>query len=260
MATQSSQKSLVVWLLHSFISISRASEHRLEHIGTQHFGSVQSMSDWDFTKVIQGLLLQSETRDAWHRLVDSCDPFHRSKISWINLGSENLQDRLEQGLTLEQPPQALAQAAYDNAEHEWSLAQHDEMAYSSTTATPIQCYGICLSLPFRHHEATSREASLQCQPYSSPQHQASEIPRSLPVSKTQTAYEAAVYDSSPAQLAALNHSPGWEPMALDTNDKITPQPTTPYNDTDFYPTDPPVYDPWDGNSKTSNLRPIDGMS
>ena len=249
------------WSCGFCIQLFPSLEGRLKHIGTQHFGRGQSIAEWDFTKVIQGLLLQPEIREAWQHLLDLLDPFRRSKISWIKLGSENLRSRLEQGLTVQQTPQALAQAAYDNAKHDWSPAQHDEMAYASTmNAIPIQRISKGLSPPFRHHATTSREGSVQYQPCPSPQQQASEISKTPPASEPQSAYGAAVFDSSPAQLPALDYSSGWEPMASDTDDKISPQPTTPYNDNNFYPAYPSVYDPWDGYNMTPNMGPIDGTS
>ena len=249
------------WSCGFCIQLFPSLETRLKHIGTQHFGRGQSISDWDFTNVIQGLLLQPGIQEAWQQLLGLLDPFSRSKINWIKGRSQDLQHKLEQGLTVEDPPQALAQAAYDNAEHDWSPAQHDEIAYASTpNAIPILRNSKGLSPPSRHHAAASREASVQCQPYSWPQEQAPDISRISPASEPQSAHGAAVYDSSPAQLPALEYSPGLEQVASDTDDKISPQPATPYSDNNVYLADPSVYYSWDRFNMTPNMGPVDGTS
>ena len=219
----------------------------LKHVGTEHFEKGQNINDWDFTKVILGLLLQPEIREAWQHL----DPFRLLETKWNRLGNEDLQYRLEMGLTDKETPQSLARAAYDNAEYEWSSADQDAVASAITMNTvPNQYTSKELYPPFQDHAVIAGEVPVEDQPWSSPQNQAYQIPRSSPAFETQSAHGTSASISSPAHLvAALDRGPMWQPMASDTDGMNSTRPTTPLNET-FNPADPSVYSPSGGYNYT----------
>lgn len=233
--------------IHLFSSL----QDRLKHIGAKHFENGQSINDWNFTMVIQGLLLQPEIQEAWQRLLESFDPFRPSETKWNKLGCEDLQYRLEMGVTGKETPQSLAKAAYDSAEYDWCPAQHDAMASATTMNTlliPYQHTSQGFSAPFEGHAVASGETPLQYPPWSSPQYQASEIPTNAPNLENQSSYGA--HKSNVNTVPALDHSPAWKPIPSNTDDKDSTQPTTPFNDNTFYPADPSIYGPWNGYNIT----------
>ena len=224
---------------------------RLRHVGTEHFEKGQSINDWDITKVIQGLLLQPGIQEAWQHLLNTLDPFRLSEIKWNKLGSKDLQRRLEKGLAGEETPQSLAKGAYDNAEYDWSLADMDDTIFATATNyVPDQHTNKSSSLLSQEHAVASREAPVECEPWSSPQHQASQTLRSGPTSDAQSAYVTAASNSPPAHhVPALDYGPMWKPLASDTDDMNSTRPTTPLNDR-FGPANPLIYTPWGGYNTT----------
>lgn len=116
------KSSKKAWSCGFCIQLFPSLKDRLKHISTEHFDKGQSINDWIFSKVIQGLLLQPGIQEAWQHLLDILDLFRLSEIKWNKLGNEDLQQRHERGLTGKETAQALAKAAYDNAEYDWKLA------------------------------------------------------------------------------------------------------------------------------------------
>lgn len=222
-------------------------QSRLKHIGTDHFEKGRSINDWDFAKVIQGLLLQPEIQEAWQHLLKPLGPVRLSEINWIKFGNEKLQLRLERGLTGKETPEVLAQAAYDGAEHDYSPAADNAMAFATTmVSTPNQYAGNALSHPIQTHAVASGENSLQYQPWSSPQHQASEIPGSAFLLETQNLYGAPSSSFSHANIvAALDYGSVRESVASDTDGMNSTRRTS-----TFSPANPSVYTNWNAYNLT----------
>lgn len=249
------KSSKSAWSCGFCVHLSASHQEHLKHIGTAHFEKGQSLKDWKYSNIIQGLLLQSGINEAWINLLELLDPFRLSEIKWNRAGSENLLHKLERGLTGNETPQTLAKAAYDSAEFDWSLSDIEITTSAPATDTvPDQDAGKSLSPSFQDHTSRSGEALVKCQPWSPPPHQAAQIPRSSPNFDAQYAYGTAVLKSSPARLLpAFNQSPGWDALTSDTGDVNSTQPTTPFNDRHSYPDDPLFYTPrtpWSGYNIT----------
>lgn len=241
------KSSKKAWSCGFCIQLFPSLQNRLKHIGTEHFEKGQSINDWDFTKVILGLLLQRKIQEAWQHLMESLDPFRASETKWNKLGSEDLLYRLERGLTGKETPQTLAKAAYDSAEYDWSPTEDDATVSGITVNTMSNQYtSKGYSPSSQDHTVASAESSMEGQPWSSPQHQAFQIPSSSRISEAQSVYQTAALNPSPAHpLPALDYGPGWKLIASDTDDMSSTRPTTPCNDT-FNPAIPSVYTPWSG--------------
>ncbi len=219
----------------------------LKHIGTKHFEKGQSIHDWDFTKVILGLLLQPGIQEAWQRL----DPFRPPESRWNKLGNEDLQNRLEMGLTDKETPQSLARAAYDNAEFDWSATNKNAAASAVTMNTvPSQYTSKDLLPPFQDHAVASGEPSVEYQSWPSPSTKVFQIAGQPPTSETQSAHGISGSSSSPTNhVPALDYGPTWESLASDTDRVGSTQPTTPSNDM-FNLSNPSNYSPWGGHNYT----------
>ena len=243
---KSSKKS---WSCGFCIQLFPSLQARLKHIGTKHFEKGQSISDWDFTKVILGLLLQPEIQEAWQHL----DPYRPPETKWNKLGNEDLQSRLEMGLTDKETPQSLARAAYDSAEYDWSPTSKNATASAITINTvPSQYINKNLLSPFQDHAVASGEPPLEYQSCSSPPIEASQIAGTPPTSETQVTHGISGSSSSPANnLPELDHGPIWTSLGSDTGKVNSTQPTTPSNDI-FNPTNPLIYSDWDGYNYTPN--------
>ena len=232
------------WSCGFCVHLSPSLQEHLRHIGIEHFEKGQSITDWNHSNIIQGLLLQPAINEAWMRLLESLDPFRPSETRWNKPGTEMLLHKLERRLTGNDTPQSLAKAAYDSAEFDWSWSDID--ITTSTTATDKilnQYTSKGLSHSIQDDTFRSEECPVQCEPWSSTLYQASRIPRSTPDSKVQGTAEPAFSSSSPAHLLpTLDRSPGWEPLASDIDGRTTTQPTTPFNDQQLYSTGPFVYD------------------
>lgn len=95
---------------------------RLRHIDVEHFRKNEHIKAWSTTKIINGLLLQREVREAWKILLASVNLDH-SGFSWHRNNVQDLQLKLELGPNVEQSAESLAQAAYDHADYDWSAFQ-----------------------------------------------------------------------------------------------------------------------------------------
>ncbi len=248
---KSSKKS---WSCGFCIQLFPSLQGRLKHIGTKHFEKGQSINDWDFTKVILGLLLQPGIQEAWQRL----DPFRPPETKWNKLANEDLQNRLEMGLTDKETPQSLARAAYDNAEFDWSATNNNAAASAITMSTvPSQYISKDLLPPFQDHAVASREPPVEYQLSPSPSTQVFQVAENPPTSETQGAHGISGSSSSPADhVPALDHGPTWESLASDTDRVSSTQPTTPPNDM-FNPSYPSNYSPWGGYNYTPDPVPSD---
>ena len=234
------------WSCGFCVHLSPSLQEHLQHIGIEHFEKGQSIRDWNYSNIIQGLLLQPAINEAWNCLLKSLDPFRPSETRWNKSGTEVLLYKLERRLAGNDTPQSLAKAAYDSAEFDWSWS--DRGISTSTTATdkiPDQFTSKGLSNPVQNDTLRSEEGSVQYQPWPPAPYQASQIPTSKPDFEVQGTAEPAFSSSSPARLlSTLDHSPGWEPLTSDIDDMGTTQPTTPFNGQQLYPINPFIYDSW----------------
>lgn len=158
------RSSKKAWSCGFCVQLFTSLQHRLKHIGTEHFEKGSCMNDWDLTNVVKGLLLQPEIQEAWQNLLKSLDPFRPSEFKWNKSGNKDLQYRLEKGLTDKVTPKSMAQAAYDVADHDWSPAQAGAVASAATISMTLNQY----TSPVQHQFRLSQ------------QNQASQIPESSP--------------------------------------------------------------------------------
>ncbi len=245
------KSSKKAWSCGFCIRLFSSLQDRLRHIGTEHFERGQSIKDWNYSNVIQGLLLQPGINQAWQRLLESLDPFRPSETKWNKPGSENLLRKLERGLTGKETPHALARAAYDSAEFDWNPSAEGTTTSATPTKTvPNQYTNQSLLHPSQSHVLTPREASVKYQPWSLSPYQASQIPSSSPYPQAQTTYGTAASNSSPTRLPTFDQSAEWDPLTSDTGDQNSTQPSTPSNDQKYFPADPSVYNLWSGYSIT----------
>ena len=73
-------------------------QDRLKHIDLEHFKKYQSIQDWDFNKVIHGLLLQPKMEKAWKKRSASLLPWMQPKdLVWTQAFAKDMQKKLEIG-------------------------------------------------------------------------------------------------------------------------------------------------------------------
>lgn len=239
------------WSCGFCVHLSPSLQEHLRHIGIEHFDKGQSITDWNYSNIIQGLLLQPAINEAWMRLLESLDPFRPSETRWNKSGTEMLLHKLERRLTGNDTPQSLAKAAYDSAEFDWSPSEINMTTLTTATDKSTQSNNIGLPHPVQNDTFRSEEGSMQYQTWPPAPYQASQIPTSTPDSKARGTAEPAFSSPSPARLlSTLDYSPKWEPMTPDIDDRSTTQPKTPFNGQQPYSTDPLVYDSWSSYSMT----------
>ncbi len=112
---------------------------QLNHIDIDHFRQLEDICNWDTTKVIKGLLLQSGVDIAWHGISAN---YAESGFSWEISCSRDLQLRLE---LAEEAPDTLAAAVFNSCTYDWSHHSYDDtgliMGHSRrpiSTSTPMQ--------------------------------------------------------------------------------------------------------------------------
>ena len=112
---------------------------QLNHIDIHHFRQLEDICNWDMTKVIKGLLLQSGVDIAWH---ENSANYAESGFSWDISCNRDLQFRLE---LAEEPPDTLAAAVFNSCTYDWSHHSYDDagltMGHSTrpiSTNTPMQ--------------------------------------------------------------------------------------------------------------------------
>ena len=112
---------------------------QLNHIDIDHFRRLEDICNWDMTKVIKGLLLQSGVDMAWHAIAAS---YAQSGFSWETSCNRDLQLRLELS---EEAPDTLAAAVFNSCIYDWSHHNYDDsgltMGHSIhplVTSTPMQ--------------------------------------------------------------------------------------------------------------------------
>ena len=93
---------------------------QLNHIDIDHFRRLEDICNWDMTKVIKGLLLQSGVDIAWHEISAN---YAESGFSWDISRNRDLQLRLE---LAEENPDTLATAVFNNCTYDWSHHSYDD--------------------------------------------------------------------------------------------------------------------------------------
>ena len=112
---------------------------QLNHIDIHHFRQLEDICNWDMTKVIKGLLLQSGVDIAWHGISAN---YAESGFSWDISCNRDLQLRLE---LADETPDSLAAAVFNNCTYDWSHHNYDDtgltMGHSTrqiSTSAPMQ--------------------------------------------------------------------------------------------------------------------------
>lgn len=115
---------------------------QLNHIDIDHFRRLEDICNWDMTKVIKGLLLQSGVSIAWHAIAAS---YAISGFSWETSGNRDLQLRLELS---EEAPDTLAAAVFNSCTYDWSHHNYNDTGLTMdrsmspiNTGTPMQALG-----------------------------------------------------------------------------------------------------------------------
>ena len=107
---------------------------RLRHIDTEHFRKYESMQQWDFNKVIHGLLLQPRMENAWKKRTASLIPWVQPEdLIWSEAFAKNMRPKLEIGPSDEIDATRLADEVCTAGKPKGSL---NESAMDATTEFP----------------------------------------------------------------------------------------------------------------------------
>ncbi|CAF9919595.1 hypothetical protein IMSHALPRED_004666 [Imshaugia aleurites] len=90
---------------------------QLNHIDIAHYRLFQHVREWDFNKVIRGLLLQPGVDGSWRRILASHPYLIESLFHWDFSGVKRLKSRLEMS---DEPADTLAEAAFIESKYHWS--------------------------------------------------------------------------------------------------------------------------------------------
>lgn len=131
---------------------------RINHIYNQHWSNGATISSWNPSLVIQGLLLQPLLSSRWLESLSNDTMFDSSKITWHSSVIKDLQRRLE---LAEEHPENLVAAAYEQ---------------SSLGTYPSDQFGVEIN----NHESMTREQSTSCLISSEMQNQILKPPASQP--------------------------------------------------------------------------------
>ena len=106
---------------------------RSNHIDNEHWKSGQTMSAWDLSNVIRGLLLRPEVEAAWQDLLRLNPYFVESSLSWKLPIADGLQLRLEMG---EETGAILARAALELSSYGVEVSSHAGSTCVTKSETP----------------------------------------------------------------------------------------------------------------------------
>ena len=88
-------------------------QDRLKHIDTEHFRKYENIRDWDFCKVIHGLLRHPNMESAWKKRTASLLPWVQPEdLVWTEAFAKNMRTRLEIGPSDEGDANRLADEVY----------------------------------------------------------------------------------------------------------------------------------------------------
>ena len=88
-------------------------QDRLKHIDTEHFKKYKNIKEWDFNKVIHGLLLQPRMEQAWKKRTASQLTWARPEdLVWAKTFAKDMRKKLEIGPINESEADELAKTVY----------------------------------------------------------------------------------------------------------------------------------------------------
>ena len=105
---------------------------QLNHIDHDHYRKSEDIFNWDFTKVIKGLLLRPGMDIAWQTI--SAD-YSEPGFSWDPSTSKFLQRRLE---LAEESVQELSVAVFNESIYDWNHHNSDEPDLTMSAAIPVE--------------------------------------------------------------------------------------------------------------------------
>ena len=107
---------------------------RSNHIDNEHWKSGQTMSAWDLSNVIRGLLLRPEVEAAWQDLLRLNPYLMESSLRWRLPIADGLQLRLERG---EETGAVLARAALELSSYGLEVSSHAGSTRVTKSETPV---------------------------------------------------------------------------------------------------------------------------
>ena len=128
---------------------------RLKHIDTEHFKNYEDIQQWDFNKVIHGLLLQPSMENAWKKRTASLFAgLQREDLVWTETFAKNMRPKLEIGPSDESDANRLADEIYFAGKPKGSL---NESALALPTVFPTSIAGASsLSSPNQYQAVTAQ--------------------------------------------------------------------------------------------------------
>ena len=130
---------------------------RLKHIDTTHFGKYESIQQWDFNKVIHGLLLQPRIEDAWKKRTASLPAWLQVEdLIWTKDFARDMRLKLEIGPSDECDANRLADEVYVAGKPKEYL---NDSAMDPTTVFPIGTAGAGLLLSPNQYQAATAPPS-----------------------------------------------------------------------------------------------------
>ena len=130
---------------------------RLRHIDTEHFRKYESMQQWDFNKVIHGLLLQPRMENAWTKRTASLFPWVQPEdLIWTEAFAKNMRQKLEIGPLDESDANRLADEICSAGKPKESL---NESATALDTVFPTSIAGVTSLLSPNQYQAVTTQTS-----------------------------------------------------------------------------------------------------
>ena len=137
---------------------------RLKHIDTEHFKKYESMQQWDFNKIIHGLLSQPRMKHAWKKRTASLSPSVQPEdLIWTEAFAKNIRQKLEIGPSDESDATRLADEVYSAGKPKGSL---NESAMDPTTVFSAGIAEASSLLSPNQYQAVTAQASGSAPEYS----------------------------------------------------------------------------------------------
>ena len=125
------------------VSVSFSScQERLKNIYTEHYERDQSYEERDISKLIRGLLLQPEVKEAWEKIMASHHPSGCPDIFWEGPETDRIKPMLKPGPSATQSSESLAAAACVAGKFEWGLERPGMEAPATVTMKPCNGIGV----------------------------------------------------------------------------------------------------------------------
>ncbi len=131
-------------------------QERLKHIDIEHFRNNEPIQNWDFNKVIHGLMLQPKMQNAWNERTASLLPRVRPEdFVWPEAFAKNMRTKLEVGPLDGSDANGLAEAVYSVGK---SRVSWNDSAIVPTTVIGIGTTGVKSMFPFNQGQAVAAQA------------------------------------------------------------------------------------------------------